>query len=503
MQPTRTVELQSKAKFVAWLPTFVGVLFLSLGGGSLHGQSQPPTPSKEKAKEIADVQKQIEELTKKLEALKKAEAPKPDNKPEPITLGPEWLKPLNWRSLGPANMGGRITALSVSEEDPSTYWVATAGGGLLKTVNNGVTFEHQFDHEATVAIGDVQVAPSNKEIVWVGTGESNPRNSVSYGDGVYKSIDGGKSWKNMGLKGSFQIGKLAIHPKDPNIVYVGALGRLYGPSEDRGLYKTTDGGTTWTKILHVDDKTGVIDLRMHPTDPETLLVATYERLRDLYDTGDPIKKFGPGSAIHKTIDGGKTFKKLTKGLPTVLLGRIGLDYFKKDPNTVYAVIDSEKVGTGPATKGANPPAPPPYLGASGEGPEGVGAKLGEVSPGSPADKAGLKTGNLVKAVGETEIKGYTEFAALLRSKGVGDKLKLKIERESKPLEVNVTLEARPTPPPAAPTPPQPESGEGFAGLGINAPSVRGGARGSDRKRPGPPGTRGVSGRRCLQIDRWW
>src|SRR5579871_3700022 len=142
--------------------------------------------------------------------------------PKEITLSVPWLKPLVWRSIGPANMGGRITALAVCESDPSTYWVATASGGLLKTSNNGVTFEHQFDHEATVSIGDVAVAPSDRNIVWVGTGESNPRNSVSYGDGVYKSTDGGKSWTNMGLKKSFQIGKIVIDPTNPDVVYVGA-----------------------------------------------------------------------------------------------------------------------------------------------------------------------------------------------------------------------------------------------------------------------------------------
>src|SRR5437868_3145004 len=164
--------------------------------------------------------------------------------PPDIALPDSWVNAFRWRSIGPANMGGRITAISVFEADPSTYWIATASGGLVKTINNGITFDHQFDHEATVSIGDVCVAPSDRNIVWVGTGEANPRNSVSYGDGVYKSTDGGKTWKNMGLHKSYQIGKIVIHPKDPNIVYVGALGRLYGPSEERGVYKTSDGGTT-------------------------------------------------------------------------------------------------------------------------------------------------------------------------------------------------------------------------------------------------------------------
>src|SRR5262249_3472943 len=186
---------------------------------------------------------------------------------------------MQWRSIGPANMGGRITAFAVVENDPTTYYVATASGGLLKTTNNGTTFSHLFEKEATVSIGDVAVAPSNPRSISVGTGENNPRNSVSYGDGVYKSTDGGAKWANMGLKKSFQIGKIIIHPKNPDIVYVGALGRLYGPNEERGLFKTEDGGKTWKKILYVDDKTGVIDMRMDPFDPNTLLVGMRERKR--------------------------------------------------------------------------------------------------------------------------------------------------------------------------------------------------------------------------------
>jgi photosystem II stability/assembly factor-like uncharacterized protein len=276
-------------------------------------------------------------------------------------LSPEWLKPLTWRCIGPANMGGRITALAVYEADPNTYWVATASGGLLKTTNNGVTFEHQFDHEATVSIGDVCVAPSDKNIVWVGTGESNPRNSVSYGDGVYKSTDGGKTWQNMGLRKSFQIGRIRIHPKNPDIVYVGALGRLYGPNAERGLFKTTDGGKTWEKILAIDDQTGVIDLHMHPDDPETLLVATYERQRDGYDSNDPVKKFGVGSGLYRTSDGGKSWQKITKGLPTCKLGRIGIDWYRKNPNIVFLLVESEKIGSNPrvlATNGSNGKATP-------------------------------------------------------------------------------------------------------------------------------------------------
>ncbi len=329
----------ARTHFLPWFLRSTLALALALLLG-LHAPEAAEEMSREQ--QIADLERQIQELTRKLVELRRTQpsaAPKAG-----AELPAEWVKTLTWRCIGPAAMGGRIVALSVYEADPTTYWVATASGGLLKTANNGVTFEHQFDREATVSIGDVCVAPSNKDIVWVGTGENNPRNSVSYGDGVYKSTDGGKTWKNMGLKKSFQIGRILVHPKNPDVVYVGALGRLYGPNEERGLFKTSDGGKTWNKVLYVDDKSGVIDMRIHPTEPETLLVATWERQRDEfdshrgepaltdgYDAYDPIKKWGPGSAIYKTTDGGKTFRKLTKGLPTCPLGRIGLDYSRKNP----------------------------------------------------------------------------------------------------------------------------------------------------------------------------
>jgi photosystem II stability/assembly factor-like uncharacterized protein len=354
-------------------------------------------------------------------------------------LSAEWFRALRWRCIGPANMGGRITAVSVFEADPSTYWIATASGGLLKTTNNGTTFEHQFDREATVSLGDVCVAPSDRNVVWVGTGENNPRNSASYGDGVYKSTDGGKTWKNVGLKKSFQIGKIVIHPRDPDVVYVGALGRLYGPSEERGLYKTTDGGKTWARVLFVDDKTGVIDLAMHPGDPQTLLVATYERQRDGFDVNDPAKKWGPGSGVYKTADGGKTFKKLTKGLPTCNLGRIGLDYYRKSPKTVFAVVESEKIGMGP------PRARPQiaYAGLFGTDVEDLGVVVTRVAEGGPADKAGVKVDDVIVALGNKPVKVYADLTGQLRERKVGEKVKVKLRRGGKEAEVELALAARP------------------------------------------------------------
>ncbi len=398
-------------------------------------------------KEIADLERQIAELAKKLDDLKKQPAP-----PKPIdgVLDPEWVKKLTWRGIGPATMGGRIVALAVYEADPSTYWIATASGGLLKTINNGTTFAHQFDRETTVSIGDVAVAPSNRDVVWVGTGENNPRNSVSYGDGVYKSLDGGKTWKNMGLKKSFQVGRIAIHPKNPDVVYVGVLGRLYGPSEERGVFKTSDGGTTWERVLFLDDKTGIIDVQMNLAEPETLLVAAWERLRDGFDSHpgnepvvdgydgyDPIKKWGPKSGIYKTTDGGKNWKKMTAGLPTCDLGRIGIDYYRKDPKIVYAIVDSARVGMGP-------PPNPVYLGVVGADGEG-GAKLSRVTRDSPGDKGGLKEGDLVVDVEMTPIKTYEDLLKAIQARKPGDKLTLTVLRGKETFRIELVLGKRPEP----------------------------------------------------------
>jgi photosystem II stability/assembly factor-like uncharacterized protein len=408
--------------------------------------AQQPSQTTDRDEKIKQLEKTLQELQKQIEELKKAGAQVPAAT-TPGGIPAEWTKQLSWRSIGPASMGGRIVDIAVFEADPCIYWVATASGGLLKTENNGVTFEHQFDHESTVSIGAVAVAHSDKNIVWVGTGENNPRNSVSYGDGVYKSTDGGKTWKNMGLKKTFQVGKIAIHPNDPNIVYVGALGRLYGPNEDRGLFKTADGGQTWQKALYVDDKTGVIDVQLNPADPETLLVATWERQRDLfdshrgeppivdgYDAYDPIKKWGTGSAIYKTTDGGKTFKKLTNGLPSSQMGRIGIDWYRKDPKVVYAIIDCSEIGKGT-------PAPPAgFLGIQGEdAPEG-GAKITTVVANTPAEKAGLKANDVVVAAGTADVTDYFDLTESLRGKKKDDKLKLKVRRDKETVELEAVLD---------------------------------------------------------------
>jgi photosystem II stability/assembly factor-like uncharacterized protein len=245
------------------------------------------------------------------------------------------------RNIGPANMGGRIVSVAVVESKPATMYVAAASGGLWKTTDNGVSWTSVFDNTATNSLGDVAVAPSNPEIVWAGTGESNARNSVSWGDGVYKSTDGGKTWQNMGLGETHHIGRIAIHPTNPDIVYVAALGHLWGPNKERGIFKTIDGGKTWQQSLFLDEETGCIDVAMDPAEPDILYAAGYRVRRDAFAGGDPATQFGPKSGLFKTLDGGKTWEK-AGGLPNRPLGRCGFSIYRKDPNIVYAIVQTDK-----------------------------------------------------------------------------------------------------------------------------------------------------------------
>ena len=362
-----------------------------------------------------------------------AEAQSRKKKVDPA-LPDSWSEKIEFRSIGPANMSGRITSIAVYEDDPCIWWAASASGGLLKTTNNGINFEHQFDDQSTVSIGDVQVSKTDPDLLWVGTGEGNPRNSVSWGDGVYKSTDGGKSWKNMGLKKTFQIGRIAIHPEDHDTVYVGALGRLWGPNPERGLFKTTDGGKTWKKILFIDDKTGVIDVQMNPENPDELLVATYERMRDGFDGNDPIKKYGDGSAIYKTTDGGKTFNRLSQGLPSCKLGRIGLSYFAANPSIIAAIVESEKIAKEPDTAA--------YAGIRGEDAD-VGAKITEVVKDGPAEKAGLKENDIVVSVDGEIVYSYQDLLGGIRKNQAGDTTKLVVSRDRKPVDIAIELAKKP------------------------------------------------------------
>ncbi len=247
---------------------------------------------------------------------------------------------LKWRCIGPANPGGRIDDFAVVESDPSVIYVGTASGGLWKTVNSGITWTPVFDDQESSSIGDVTVSSSNPDILWVGTGEPNNRQSSSWGAGVYKSTDGGVTWTHTGLRNTHHIGRIAIHPLNPDIVYVAALGHLWGPNSERGVFKTTDGGRTWEKSLFIDEDTGCVDLVMDPASPETLYAAAYQRRR----TGWGFNGGGPGSGIYKTTNGGVDWIKLSQGLPEGVTGRIGLNVCRSRPEIVYACVEHQNGG---------------------------------------------------------------------------------------------------------------------------------------------------------------
>lgn len=277
-----------------------------------------------------------------------AQSPSPSPSPTPTPVN--WstdpvLRRFVFRSIGPASMGGRIDDIAVSEQNPYVIYVAFATNGVWKSTNNGTTFQPIFDTYTTHSIGDIAVAPSDSNIVWVGTGEPNNRQSSSYGDGIYKSVDAGKTFTKMGLEDSQTIGRIVIDPKDPNIVYAAVIGHLFGPNKERGVYKTIDGGKTWTNVKFVDEDTGFTDIAMDASDSKILYAASYQRRR----TNFGFNGGGPGSGIWKTIDAGKTWKKLEgSGLPEGVLGRIGLDVSRSNPNVLYAQIE---VGTSTGTGG--------------------------------------------------------------------------------------------------------------------------------------------------------
>jgi photosystem II stability/assembly factor-like uncharacterized protein len=250
------------------------------------------------------------------------------------------LKGFTFRALGPYRAGSWVTSFAVPESPPRdhlyTLYVGTRNGGVWKTTNNGVTFEPVFDAQPKLSIGAIAVAPSNPRIVWVGTGEAYCARSSNSGDGIYKSTDAGKTWTNMGLRDSHHIARLAVHPTNSDVVYVAAMGHLFTTNAERGVFKTSDGGKTWRKVLYVNEKIGAVDIVMVKSDPDTLYAAMYDKVRVPwhYELG------GPESAIYKTTDGGNRWTKLGGGLPTGRIGRIGIDVLQKNPNTLYAVVEN-------------------------------------------------------------------------------------------------------------------------------------------------------------------
>jgi len=244
------------------------------------------------------------------------------------------------RNIGPGGMSGRVTAIDVVTTNPDVMFVGTASGGLWKSNSGGITWEPIFEKELTASIGAVEIQQSNPSVIWLGTGEGNPRNSLNGGFGVYKSLDGGKTWMAMGLEKTRHIHRIIVDPTNPDVVYVGAIGSPWGEHPERGVFKTTDGGKTWNKILFANNKTGVADLVMDPTNPNKLIAAMWEHKRDpwFFNSG------GKGSGLHITHDGGKTWKKVTEddGFPKGNLGRIGVAIAPNKPNIIYALVEAKK-----------------------------------------------------------------------------------------------------------------------------------------------------------------
>ncbi len=258
----------------------------------------------------------------------------------PPSSSPPILDALTFRSIGPSVMGGRVDDLAVSRGRPAVLYLGAATGGVWRTANNGVTWVPVFEHQEVASIGALAVAADDPDLVWVGTGEDNNRQSSSWGSGVYKSADGGRSWTHMGLAESRHVGRIVIDPADHDIVYVAATGHLWGPNPERGVFKTTDGGASWTRVLFVDDDTGASDLAMDPSDPSVLYAAMYQRRRSAWGFNGG----GPGSGLFRSTDAGATWERLVAGLPEGPLGRIAVDVHRSDSRIVYALVQAETDG---------------------------------------------------------------------------------------------------------------------------------------------------------------
>ena len=272
----------------------------------------------------------ITAFTPRAALAQEAEEPLVNQSDDPI------LRAFSWRQIGPYGQGGRVNDLAVHPENPHTYFVGFATGGLWKTTNNGTTFRPVFDSHGTHSVGALAISPANPDIVWVGTGEANNRQSSSFGDGIYKSTDGGETFTHMGLRETQTISRVIAHPNDADVAWVAANGHLFGANPERGVFKTIDGGRTWNHVLGVDDDTGATDLVLHPTNPNTLFTATYQRRR----TSCCFVGGGPGSGIWRSDDGGDTWTRLSgNGLPRGTMGRVALAVTPADPDVVYAQIE--------------------------------------------------------------------------------------------------------------------------------------------------------------------
>ena len=248
------------------------------------------------------------------------------------------MQAFKWRSIGPVNMGGRVTDVEGIPSPSKTFYVAAATGGIWKTTNNGTTFQSIWDNERVVSMGDLAIAPSDHDQIWAGTGEEDSRNSISAGGGIFKSNDGGMTWDLKGLEETQVIARIVVHPSNPDLVYVAALGHIWDSNPERGLYRTKDGGDTWELVKFISDKAGFVDIAMHPKNPDILFAASWERVRGPYF----LQSGGPGSALWTSTDGGDTWTEIEgNGFPTTNKGRIGIAISDNNPDIMYAMVEAE------------------------------------------------------------------------------------------------------------------------------------------------------------------
>ena len=323
------------------LSGFFALLLLSLGStftGPSAAKAMVVIPTEASA---ATIEAGAEEESKRQERMvnrrrAKASGDESESDEKKPWIASSQLTGLKARSIGPSLVSGRIVDLAVVPQARHVRYIAVASGGVWKTENAGTTWKPIFDSQGSYSIGCITLDPSDSKVVWVGTGENNSQRSVGWGDGVYRSLDGGTTWKHMGLKESEHIGRIVVDPRDSNVVWVAAQGPLWREGGDRGLYKTTDGGETWDKVLGIDEHTGVSEIWLDPRDPDHAWAVSYQRARRVWTLIDG----GPGSGLHETRDGGKTWRKLSNGLPKVELGRIGMAVSPADPDVLYAIVEA-------------------------------------------------------------------------------------------------------------------------------------------------------------------
>jgi photosystem II stability/assembly factor-like uncharacterized protein len=345
-----------------------------------------------------------------------------------------------FREIGPTMVGGRVVDIDVHPRNRSIMFVASGSGGLWKTVNNGTTWECIFENENTMSIGDIAVDQDDPDIIWVGTGEANNQRSVLYGDGIYKTTDGGKTWKNVGLEKTQHIGRIVIDPTNSNIVYVAASGNLYSFNEERGLYKTSDGGETWEKVLYISPQVGVIDVVLDPQNPSTIYAATYERLRRAWDFDGA----GPGSAIHKSTDGGKSWNRLEGGLPSGNIGRIGIDISRQDPSIVYATVSNQNSqAPGRDENESNVEVKEDEITTPFDFSikyENDNCQIASVSARSLLRRQGVRNGDTVLEIGGIDAKNKDAIVELLKNINPGDQVQVKTQRGSEETISNVSVQ---------------------------------------------------------------